>query len=82
MIEKLKETIKDLAFSAVNYAENALSGVSGKEKKQLAIEFVISKLPIPSPFKSLIGLLLIKFIDNAIETALTYVKNMQFAQED
>ena len=34
MLNNLKEIITDLAFSAVNYAENALSTSSGQDKKR------------------------------------------------
>jgi hypothetical protein len=77
MLTKIKETIKELAFSAVNYAENALSTQSGKEKKRAAIEFVVTRLPFPQPFKSIIGLLLSKIIDAAIENSVEYVKTLK-----
>ncbi len=75
MFKNLKETIKDTAFSAVKNAEAVLTTASGKQKKEMAIRFVVSKLPIMQPFKSILVLCLSKFIDNAIEQAVICMKN-------
>lgn len=77
MFKKLKETITDLAYSAVSYAENKLSTSSGQEKKRMAISFLISKLPVASPFKPAIVFFLTEFIDNAIETAVKFMNEVR-----
>ena len=77
MFKNFKTTIKELAVSAVNYAENALNSSSGKEKKEAAIAFVVEKLALPPVLKPVIILLFSNFIDNAIETAVTYMKKVR-----
>lgn len=81
MFINLKENIKELAFSAVKMAEDTLSTSDGKEKKVAAIEYVISMLPIPAIIKYPTSLLLSKFIDEAVENAVTYMKNIQNPEE-
>lgn len=76
MFENLKNTIKDLAYLAVNYAENKLSESSGKEKKQLAINYVVNKLPIPPVFKPFLIIIFSNFIDKSIEKAVEYMKQL------
>ncbi|MBR2526637.1 hypothetical protein IKE67_09255 [bacterium] len=70
MFKNLKNTIKDLAYTAVTYAENALSKSSGKEKKKAAIDFLVNKLEIPLMFKPFVIFLLTNFIDKSIEKAV------------
>lgn len=74
MFKKLKVKIKELAKTAVVYAENSLGSNKGKEKKKMAIEFVIGKLPVPAPLKPLCSILLSSFIDDAIELAVEYME--------
>ena len=62
-------------------AELELSSATGKEKKEKAVEFVVSRIPVAQPFKSIIVILLSKFIDKAIEQAVTYMKTVQYEQE-
>ena len=81
MFNAIKETIKETAYTAVRMAENELASATGKEKKEKAIEFVVSKIPVAQPFKSIIIILLSNFIDKAIEQAVTYMKNVQYEQE-
>jgi len=81
MFKTIKEIIKETAYSAVMMAENELSSASGYEKKTKAIEFIVSKIPVAQPFKSIIVLLLSKFIDKAVEQAVTYMKSVQYEQE-
>ncbi|MBR1908470.1 hypothetical protein IJ818_06005 [bacterium] len=81
MFKTIKETIKETAYSAVMMAENELSSAAGKEKKAKAIEFVVSKISVAQPFKSIIVILLSKFIDKAVEQAVTYMKSVQYEQE-
>ena len=77
MFKNLKTTISELAYSAVNMAEQSLDTSSGQDKKILAIEYVISMLPILPPMKKIAVILLSKFIDDAIEKAVTYMNNMK-----
>lgn len=77
ILDKIKETISDLAYSAVSYAENSLSTSSGKEKKRLAITFLVNKLAIATPFKPFIIFILTDFIDKAIENAVEYMNEVR-----
>ena len=78
MFKTIKETIKETAYTAVRMAENELSSATGREKKEKAIEFIVSKIPVAQPFKSIMVLLLSKFIDKAVEQAVTYMKTVQY----
>lgn len=77
MFNKLKNTIKELAYSAVTMAENTLISSTGEEKKIAAIEYVVSMLPIPVLFKGIVSVVLSKVIDEAIENAVSYMKSIQ-----
>ena len=59
-MKNIKDTIKELAFSAVSMAEETLTTSCGTEKKAAAIEYIISMLPIPIPFKGITTFLLSK----------------------
>ncbi|MBR1680373.1 hypothetical protein IJ707_01125 [bacterium] len=78
MFENLKDTITDLAYSAVTYAENKLETSTGKEKKRTAVNYVINKLALPPVLKPFIALLLSSFIDNAIEKAVKYINQVKY----
>ena len=43
-------------------------------KKEMAIKFVIEKLPVPIVLKPIISIMFSSFIDEAIEFAVTYMK--------
>lgn len=77
IFSNLKPKITELAYAAVNMAEETLSGTSGQVKKTAAIEYVLSMLPIVSPFKGIIAVVLSKFIDEAIEKAVQYMKSVK-----
>jgi len=77
MFSNIKSTITELAYKAVNMAEETLNTSSGKEKKTAAIEYIISMLPIPILFKGIVTTILSKFIDEAIEKAVEYMKNIK-----
>lgn len=77
MFKNLKVTIKDLAYSAVVMAEDTLTSADGKEKKAAAVEYVVSMLPVSSIFKSVVVVILNKFIDEAVEQAVEYMKSVQ-----
>lgn len=74
MFKNLKLKIKEIAITAVQIAEETLGSNKGKEKKEMAIEYIVSKLPIILPFKKLITMLLSSFIDDAVEFAVQYMK--------
>lgn len=76
MFKHLKETIKQLAQSAVAIAEKALGSSTGQLKKKMAIEYVTSKLPVPAIFRSFIAALLSGFIDDSIEFAVEYMNSL------
>lgn len=77
MLGNLKNTIKKLAQSAVAIAEKTLGSGQGKAKKQIAVEFVVSHLPVPLIFKRFIAALLSNFIDEAIEFAVEYMNSLE-----
>lgn len=74
MFNNFKIKIKELAKSAVNNAEEILGSNKGKQKKEMAIKFVIEKLPVPIVLKPIISIMFPSFIDEAIEFAVTYMK--------
>ncbi len=75
MFGKLKETIKELAKTAVVKAEETLGSQKGQEKKAMAIEYIVSHIPVFAPLKPLISMLLSSFIDDAVEFAVEYMKS-------
>lgn len=81
MFGNLKSTIKELAYSAVNMAEETLVSATGVEKKTAAIEYIASMLPVPIVFKPIINVILAKVIDEAVEQAVTYMKSIKNSEE-
>lgn len=77
MFINLKNKITELAYAAVTMTEDTLNTLTGKEKKEAAVEYIISMLPIPVFFKSIVSLLLSKFIDEAVENAVSYMKSIK-----
>lgn len=77
MFSNLKNTITELAYAAVNMAEETLNTSTGQDKKAAAIEYIISMLPVHSIFKGLISSILSKFIDEAIEKSVEYMKSIK-----
>lgn len=77
MFKNIKSTITELAYAAVTMAEDTLSTSSGQEKKSAAVEYIISMLPIALPFKGIVSVILSKFIDEAIEKAVEYMKSVK-----
>lgn len=77
MLKNLKQTIKQLAQSAVAIAEQSLGSSTGQLKKKLAIDYVTSKLPVPTFFKGLIAAILSGFIDDSIEYAVKYMNSLE-----
>lgn len=74
MFLKLKSEIKNLAKAAVLNAESILGSNNGKQKKEMAIKFVIEKLPIPNTLKPLISIIFSEFINETIEFAVEFMK--------
>ena len=75
MFNKLKETIKELAKTAVVKAEEALGSQKGQQKKDMAIKYIVSNIPVFAPLKPLISMLLSSFIDDTVEFAVEYMKS-------
>lgn len=80
MFSNIKSTITELAYSAVTMTEQTLSSSTGQEKKAAAIDYIISMLPVVVPFKGLITLVLSKFIDEAVEKAVEYMKSVKISE--
>lgn len=77
MFGSIKETIKQLAQSAVAIAEQALGSSKGQEKKKMAVKYVVEHLPLNTFFKGLIAFVLSGFIDNAVEYAVMYMNSLK-----
>lgn len=77
MFCNLKNKITELAYSAVSMVEETLNTSSGQEKKEAAIDYIISMLPIPVILKNIVLVILSKFIDEAVENAVLYMKNIK-----
>lgn len=75
LLEKIKEQIKENAILAVKKAEKELGSSKGIEKKQQAVSFVVSRLPVTEFFKPIAGAILSKVIDDAVEFAV-YCMNL------
>jgi len=71
------ETIENAAFKAVEYAEDIIGKGKGTQKKQVAIAFIIGKLPVPIPFKGVLSMILMEFIEESIEFALKKLKKVE-----
>jgi len=77
MFNNLKNKITELAYAAVNMAEETFDSASGQDKKFAAIEYIVSMLPIITPLRQIVAVVLSKFIDEAIEKAVKYMKSMK-----
>ncbi len=76
MLKKLKNIIIELAKSAVLQAENVLGSGNGKQKKDMAINYIIEHLPFSNLTKKIIVIFLSHFIDDAIEISVLYLKSL------
>lgn len=74
MFSELKTKIKEMAQVAVSVAEETLGSNKGKEKKQMAITYIVSRIPVIPPLQKLIAIILSKVIDEAVEFAVQYMK--------
>lgn len=85
-IKKLEALIVPvLAKEAVDYAEANLVGSAGADKKKVAINYIIGKLPIPiylAPLKPIIVAQLSNIIDQGIESAVTALKAKEAPASD
>lgn len=71
---KIKKTIIELAKTAVVTAEKTLGSNKGKDKKKMAIKYIVDHLPVPTLLKPFISALFSSFIDDAIELAVQYME--------
>ena len=78
MFKNLKAKIKEIAMIAVQRAEITLGSNKGKEKKEMAISYIVSHIPIVSPLQRLVAMLLSSFIDDAVEFAVQYMNEGGF----
>lgn len=76
MFSNIKKQIKELAKNAVLVAESELGSDKGKEKKQIAIEYILKNLQISGFWKQIISIFLSGFIDDVIEISVTYMKSL------
>lgn len=78
IIKKVKDLLSPLALPAVIYAENLIGKGFGETKKQIAIDFIINKLPsFLLPFKGIIKNLLSDILDFAVELAVEKLHSIQ-----
>lgn len=77
MFDNLKSKIKEIAVAAVEFAEETLGSNKGKQKKEIAVQYIVSRIPVIQPFKTLIAMLLSSFIDDAVEFAVQYMKSVR-----
>lgn len=76
MFSNLKKQIKELARNAVLVAETELGSNKGKEKKQLAINYILKNLPISGILKQIVAILLSGFIDDVVEISVAYMNSL------
>lgn len=76
--KKIQELLKALSLPAVIYAENLIGKGFGETKKQIAIDFIINKLPsFLLPFGGIIKRLLSDVLDFAVELAVEKLHSIQ-----
>ena len=46
-----------------------------QQKKEMAVNYVVEKIPVPALLKPLFSILLSSFIDDAVELAVEYMKS-------
>lgn len=78
IIKRLKSLLTPLALPAVIYAESLIGSGFGETKKQIAIDFILQKLPVVfMPFKSLIKNIFYELFDFALEAAVKKLHSIQ-----
>lgn len=75
MFQNLKNKISLIAKQAVIIAEMEFGSCGNHLKKTKAIQFVIEKMPVPLPFRRIIGLLFANYIESCVEVAFAVMKN-------
>ena len=76
MFSNVKNKIKELAKKAVIVAEAELGSGKGQEKKKLAIQYIVNKLPFVPLVKTIISVLLSSFIDDVVEISVDYMNSL------
>ena len=76
MFSNVKKKIKELAKKAVIVAEAELGSGKGQEKKRLAIQYIVNKLPFTPVLKTIISVLLSSFIDDVVEISVDYMNSL------
>ena len=80
IIKMVKDLLSPLALHAVIYDENLIGKGFGETKKQIAIDFILGKLPLfLIPFKTVIRKVFSELFDCMIEAS---VKKLHSIQED
>ena len=77
MFSNIKSIIKQLAKNAVLIAESEFGSGKGKEKKERAIQYILSNLPFSGIIKEIIALFLSRFIDGAVEISVQYLHQLK-----
>ncbi len=78
LMQKVKSLLSPLALPAVIYAENLIGKGFGETKKQVAIDFILQKLPLfLLPFKGIIKNLFLDLFDFALESAVEKLHSIQ-----
>lgn len=78
IVTKAKEKFEQLVCQAVRYAEDLLGSGTGAAKKEMAIDFLLSKLPIYlKPLIPFFKQTLIKLADSLIEKAVERLHEFQ-----
>lgn len=69
--ERLKEILKGLALPGVLYAEQLIGAGFGEEKRKVAINFILDKMPLQfKPFKGIIKRFLADLLDLLVEAGV------------
>ena len=78
IIKKVKDLLAPLALPAVIYAESLIGKGFGETKKQIAIDFILQKLPVVlMPFRNLIKNMFYELFDFALESAVKKLHSIQ-----
>ncbi len=78
LTKKVKNLLSRLALPAVIYAENLIGKGFGETKKQIAIDFILEKLPVfLLPLKNVIKTMFLELFDFALESAVEKLHSIQ-----
>ena len=76
--DKVREFLSTISLPAVIYAENLVGKGFGDTTKEIAIDFILQKLPsFLLPFKGVIKKLLLDILDFAVEMAVKKLHSIQ-----